>query len=942
MRKPRLKIGLLALPLMLAVFANASQPPAPSLIKTPTNNTPTTETKVSAGPVLNGIGSYTLSNGLQLFLIPDDSKPNTTVMVDYFVGSRDELYGESGSAHLLEHMLFLGTPKVPTPRDEFRRRGMGQNATTSSDRTLYYENFSANDDNLEWALMMEADRMTHASVTPASLAKEMTVVRNELERGENSPSNLLYQRLLASAYRYNKFREPTIGNRSDVENVNLDRLRSLYQRYYRPDNAAVAIVGSFDKTKALAWVQQYLGAIAKPATPIERRRSVEPAQDGERSVTLRKSGELPLLMLGYHVPSSPHPDNLALSVLRYLISNAVDGRIQKLLVERKLALGGSASSTDSQGEPGLFTVTLVLPKAADLPAMETTLQKLIEQDLMTSIKDEEIERAKAAYASSIHNALNNPSTLASIALSSAQHGDWRLGFYEIDQLEKVSAADVRRVASTYLLAANRTTGRFIPTDASSKVDIPAAPDLSADLKQYQGHNIITEGEKFEPTVANIASRTLTGQLSNGLKYALLPRKLRGEKVYARLTLRFGDEKTTFGLATSGADLNDVFGKATQYRDRVALASEFNKLKSSATFTAFEQGLSASLNSERTQFDAALKEFRDWLREPVFNQSDVDIKKNRQLESLAATEKTTDPATLASRKLSDYFAADFPRGDLRHHNSLKEQREDVERTSLDGMKRFYQDFYGVNEGEMIIVGDFDPAATITKLEALFGDWAKTKPFHHASVPFRDVPPAYFSTQTDDKANAIYLARANHPVGELHADRLAMSVANSLLGSGDKSRLFQRIRTQEGLSYGVYSSVNFDRKDGWGTWQINATYAPENRAKVEHLVKEEIEKVRKDGFTQQELDDLKSGWLRNMRSALASESNQIDMLYDLLRYNDPLRKEEDEITALEKLTLTEVNRVFRQYFDPAKLSVSVAGNFAKAASVGNTAKSEMTKQ
>ncbi|QDQ25345.1 insulinase family protein [Chitinimonas arctica] len=294
---------------------------------------------------IEGVSAYRLANGLQLFLIEDDSKPVTTLVLNYFVGSRDELYGESGSAHLLEHLMFLGTPSIPAPRDEFRKRGMQQNATTQYDITSYFERFAASDTNLEWALRMEADRMVNATVTAEALAREMTVVRNELERGENSPANLLHQRMQASAYRFNKYREPIIGNRSDVEQVDSVRLRELYRQFYRPDNAALAIAGSFDRDKALAWVERYFGALAKPAHALVRRRSIEPAQDGERSVTLRRPGELPLLFNYYHIPACMHADYPPLAVLSFLVGNGADGRLQKSLIEPRLALGATRHPT---------------------------------------------------------------------------------------------------------------------------------------------------------------------------------------------------------------------------------------------------------------------------------------------------------------------------------------------------------------------------------------------------------------------------------------------------------------------------------------------------------------------------------------------------------------------------------------------------------------------
>lgn len=890
-------------------------------------------TAPQAGPAVEGVSSFTLANGMQLLLVPDQSQTSTLVTVNYRVGSRDELYGESGSAHLLEHMLFLGTPKVPNPRDEFRKRGMNQNATTWDDRTIFYESFASGDcpasakpcmSNLEWSLMMEADRMVNASVSPQSLAKEMTVVRNELERGENSPGNVLQQRLKAVAFRYNKYREPTIGNRSDVEHVDLDRLRALYKRYYRPDNATVTIAGNFDRGQVLQWVQKYFGTVAKPKGDIERRRSTEPAQDGERSVTLRRPGDVPFILTDYHVPSCTHPDYAPLAVLAYLIGNNADGRIQKNLVEPKIAQGGGAN-VDCLADPGLFQASLVLPKDGDMDSVERKFDSLLENDLLGSIKDDEIARAIDAYANGSRNAMNNVFNLAGMVGSGATQGDWRLPFFLRDELAAVKPADVRRVAAQYLKAANRTQGRFIPTERNEAVDVAQAPDVAMLLKDYHGHAAVAEGEKFDASIANIKSRMVTGTLPNGLKYALLPRKLRGEKIYINLNARFGDISALMGLETTGGALDDLLGEATLEHDKVSLRAAINQLKSTVHFDAGPQGITASLNTERGQLEPALSLMREMLRQPAFAQSDFDVLKGRMLENLETSRKTTDPDKLASRAISKHFTGQWPVGDLRHYMTFDEEQREVSQLTLDAAKSFYDRFYGVSEGEVMVIGDFDAEPMKAMLAKLFGDWRGKAPYQYAPKPYMDVKPAYFRINTADRANAVYTARANLEIGHDAPDRLAAEVANSLLGSGDKSRLFQRIRTQEGLSYGIYSSVAFGRVDKWGSWRINGTFAPENREKVETLVKEEIERARRDGFTQQELDDLKTGWLQNMNARRASEGYELGMMERLLHWDEPLERDTQEIDNLQKLTLAQVNDALRKHFDPSRLTVAVAGNF-----------------
>ena len=240
---------------------------------------------------VEGITEYALPNGLHVLLFPDSSKPNVTVNMTYMVGSRQEGYGETGMAHLLEHMLFLQTKTRKDVKQELKDHGAEMNGSTSWDRTNYFETLNATDENLKFALELEADRMVNSKIEKPLLDTEMTVVRNEFEMGENSPDRTLFQRALETAYTWHNYGKLPIGNRSDIENVPIDRLAAFYQKYYQPDNALLTIAGKFDEAKTLAQVAKLFGAIPKPTRTLEKSYTVEPTQDGERSVTLRRVGD---------------------------------------------------------------------------------------------------------------------------------------------------------------------------------------------------------------------------------------------------------------------------------------------------------------------------------------------------------------------------------------------------------------------------------------------------------------------------------------------------------------------------------------------------------------------------------------------------------------------------------------------------------------------------
>src|SRR5262245_54734654 len=301
---------------------------------------------------VEGIAEYRLANGLQVLLAPDDSKPSTTVNATYRVGSRHENYGETGMAHLLEHLIFKGTPTHPTVWAEFSKRGLRANGTTWVDRTNYFASFAANEQNLRWYLGWQADAMVNSFIARKDLDTEMTVVRNEMEMGENEPSRILFEKTLAAMFQWHNYGKSTIGARSDVENVDIGRLQAFYRAYYQPDNATLIVSGKFDPARTMGWIEQSFGRIAKPKRTLPRLYTIDPVQDGERSVTLRRVGGVPQVMLGYHIPAGADPDYPAMELIALIVGDSPSGRAHKRLVEAGLASAVSAESL-AMAEPGV-------------------------------------------------------------------------------------------------------------------------------------------------------------------------------------------------------------------------------------------------------------------------------------------------------------------------------------------------------------------------------------------------------------------------------------------------------------------------------------------------------------------------------------------------------------------------------------------------------------
>jgi zinc protease len=274
---------------LAAPAAAPATPAAPPTARAAAKPLPAGVTRITE---VEGITEYRLANGLKVLLFPDQSKPTVTVNVTYLVGSRFENYGETGMAHLLEHLMFKGTPGHPHIDQDFNSRGMRFNGSTWLDRTNYFEIFKASEDNLAWAIGMEADRMVHSFIARKDLDSEMTVVRNEYEQGENSPFSVLLKRMQSVAYDWHSYGRSTIGNRSDIENVPIAKLQAFYRMYYQPDNAVLLVAGKFDEAKTLALIAKDFGAIPKPTRTLPVFYTVEPTQDGERTFTVRRKGDV--------------------------------------------------------------------------------------------------------------------------------------------------------------------------------------------------------------------------------------------------------------------------------------------------------------------------------------------------------------------------------------------------------------------------------------------------------------------------------------------------------------------------------------------------------------------------------------------------------------------------------------------------------------------------
>ena len=438
---------------------------------------------------VEGITEYRLANGLQVLLFPDNSKPTFTATVTYMVGSRQEGYGETGMAHLLEHLMFKGSTHHGEILGELNAHSAtGENATTDYDRTNYFETLNYTPDNLRWTLEMEADRMVNSFIAQKDLDSEMTVVRNEFERDENDAANVLEERVLSTAYLWHAYGRSVIGTRSDIEKVPIPALQAFYHKYYQPDNAMLVLAGKFDQDQALATINATFGAIPKeesPARKLTPAYTEEPTQDGEREVTLRRTGGQQIEMLAYHIPAASHPDLAAIQVRVDLMGDRTSGRRRKALVETKKAVSASADR-NMLHDPGYLLFEATVNKDGSLDDVEKTMLSVISGVVTEPPSKDEVDRARARLLNRTEQSLKNSAAVGRDFSEWASMSDWRLLFLNRDRIEQVTPEDVARVARLYLKTSNQTIGKFIPETAPDRTVITATPDLEATLRNYTG------------------------------------------------------------------------------------------------------------------------------------------------------------------------------------------------------------------------------------------------------------------------------------------------------------------------------------------------------------------------------------------------------------------------------------------------------------------------
>jgi len=899
-------------------IAVGARPADPAVTAPPAPTTPARKVRS-----FEGIDEYLLGNGLRVLLFPDATQSTVTVNITYFVGSMHEGAGETGMAHLLEHMMFKGSPNHRNVLKLLDEKGAFANGSTWQDRTNYFETLPGTPANLEWTLELEADRMLHAAISDDDLATEFSVVRNEMESGENDPRSVLEQRVTAGAYLWHNYGKDTIGSRSDVEHVPTSRLRAFYERYYQPDNAILIVAGKFDAAGALASIESKFGTMARPTRTLPPTYTVEPVQDGERSVTLRRTGDVSLAMALYHGVAGADPDHVALDAVGDLLTREPTGRLYQQLVKPGLAAEVWASQYLFR-DPHYLIIGVKATSAKTIDRARDAMLATVEGLATHPVTTEEVERYKATAQKDLALALADSQRIAIELSEWAAVGDWRLIFAYRDRLTSLTAADVQQVAVAYLRPSNRTLGQFVPTVAPERAPVAPTPDVAAIVDGLQ-ERAGTAGEAFESTLANLGARTQFRDLAGGLKAAFLAKKTRGGKVTVQLRLRHGDVKSLQDRQVVAGLVASLAVRGTKTRTYTQIEDEEDRLTANIGISSSAGVVSVRIETVRASLPKVIELVADILKNPKLDDKELAIVKQETVSNLE--ENLQDPSQLAFERMAQRVSP-WPIRDPRANLGMRAEIAAVKKLTAKDVRAYHAAFWGAGHGEVAAVGDFDADALAAQLETSLGGWISKAPY--ARLVDQTFAPAGGADRIDtkDKEMAILLVASEITLDDASPDAAAVELASHILGGSTGSRLWMRLREREGWSYGVWGSITPGDLDPVGQVMMGAILAPQNLPKAKAALLEELKRLLTTGVSEPEVETARKAWIEQHDNALADDG----ALAATLRADRFLGRDfgwhQARRDQLAKVTAADVNRVLKTYLQPDQLIVLEAGDLAKA--------------
>ncbi|MBK6425950.1 MAG: insulinase family protein [Blastocatellia bacterium] len=886
----------------------------------------------------DGVSRFLMrSNGLEVLVREDRSAPVVAFLVLYRVGSRNEAVGYTGATHLLEHMMFKGTTDHHRDRGTqiaavLERVGADFNATTWLDRTNYFETVPTGQ--LDLAVRIEADRMRNALIDDGDRQSEMTVVRNELERGENEPLSVLDTYAHATAFREHPYHHPTIGWRADVEGVSTDRLKAFYDTFYWPNNATAIVVGDVTTDEALATVVRHFGTIPASPEPVPGVYTTEPEQQGERRFVVRRAGADGIVLLSFRTAEAAHADSAPLAVVSALLGTGRSSRLYRDLVDTQLA-SDAAASAERFHDPGVFQVYGFLLPEVSHATVERRMLETLEKLRNETVSEAELEKARRIVRTSIvfsREGATNYGYELSEAVSSV---GWEWFFAFPEEVERVTAEDVKRVAIATFRRSQLTAGWFVPVGGEEEESL-TGPDAGASGESTERRSDTEEEDQDNDTrrlvpmaaaepmghathrTGTFAERTARASLASGatvlsLEHAADP------TVAIRANLRAGS-----AYAEGPRLLADVTARmlrrGTQRRTAAAFSEDVESLGAhlDASAGAFTVGVRAHALREDTA--TVLEAVAEMLREPRFPESELEkVRAEVAAEIRLGQDSTSDRAFERLTEL--VLPPDHP-----YHETPAEARlAELADISVADVRGFYERHYGGATLTLAAAGDVASDGFHAVAERLFGDWNGAAPAHVE----RDVTPARSRGREvvpmRDKANADVVMGLASGLRRMDSDYFASMLGNAVLGQSTlSSRLGIRVRDREGLTYGIASRF-FGASLVDGLWYVSVTVQPSNAEQAIASTLDELRRALEDGVTDDEVDAYVSNFIGTFKVGLATNAGMVGRLVDAEFYGLGPGYLDDFGGIVSAVTRDDVNAALRRHVHLDRLTTVIAGEF-----------------
>ncbi|RXM48403.1 pitrilysin family protein [Flavobacterium sp. YO12] len=891
---------------------------------------------------LGGIEEYLYQpNGMNVLLLQDNASPVATVQIVYRVGSKHEVLGNTGSTHLLEHLMFKGTPSFNmkngnTITDVLQNTGAQLNATTWYDRTNYFETLPS--DKIELALQIEADRMRNSLLLKEDKEAEMTVVRNEFERGENDPNSLLDKEIWAAAYIAHPYHHSTIGWKSDIENAPIEVLRNFYNTYYWPDNATLTIIGDFKKENVFDLIEKYFGKITKAPKAMPQPYTEEPQQYGARKIIVRKPGELGVVNKAYKIPGALHEDLPALNILGEIIGSGPSAILNKTFVDTGLGIY-SYSSASNFKEVGLFTIGVGFPATSKHEDIDAKILEVVTKIQKEGVTQDEVNRVVAKISAQTILGRDGSGVIASELNEAIASGDWTDYVTGVDRLKKVTAADVLRVAQKYLVEDQSTTGYFIPKQSGSQNQdtVKASNFIPENGPFYYRHS--EDGHIHEESIATISSeqKNTTEIAFDDTRIEKTASAYKREKVSGIDVISVKTSAKDFVTVAASISLGNyanegknnaipsltasMLSKGTTLNDKFKFSEKLQKLGVNLNVNASTFKINIDFKCLKKDLDQVITLLAEELRNPLFDAKEFENLKQQFIGN--AQQGLNDPGERGGIAL---LQAIYPKANPNYSLSVEDDIANIKNATLNDVKAFHKKYFGPASMHLVIVGDTEGANLNTSLKKSFKNWNGGVV---ENMKFEEAIKAGSKTEVvsiPEKPSAELFIGQYTGLKRTDADYIPFYIANYTLGAGFAGRLMQTVRDIDGLTYDISSKIAGNITTG-GYWFVNASFNPELFQKGLDATKVQVDKWVKNGITAKELENKKTNLIGSFKVGMSTTNGMARTILGFAERGLEPNYIEQYPKDIEKVTLQQVNDAVKKYIQLDKMIIIKSGSLDK---------------